>query len=260
MSGNFVIVIRIVVLLFLFSGLTFFGAVLPGSCQDSDYGPYELPGKVMEMPEELRPGNLFEGYRPLQLHVQWHTIPHWLAGEWVSSQYRMLKSWDHSSGAYYTVPSSSNVYQHDHMGDLRDAKGTVWMALISPDITDVDMGNEIDCQNVIAIKVVKAEERSFALRKRIFHVEFDRQSRKINDAYTEEQVTEYALVGPSAVVAAVFNRFYDCYGSMTATTTGGRKLSREREFVNVPARNQIDLVLSLREHLQNVGLGDLIAY
>lgn len=214
----------------------------------------------MEMPEELRPGNSFQGYAELQVHVIWHSIPAWLAGDWVSSQYRVLKSWDHTTGAYYTLPSGSDAYNYYHLGDLADAKGTVWTALISPEIKDLDLGDRIDSQNVVATKIAHVTTTSFAIRERIFHVVINKQDRRILEAYTQEKVTEFGRVEGGMVVAAEYNTLYNADGTRTMTTNAVLVLKRRAQFAQVSFRNGVDLLISLSDHLQNVGLGHLVAW
>ena len=223
-----------------------------------EFGTHKFSGSVEALPKEYQKGEVFQGWPDWQPSIDWMALPDWMGGDWAASDYRIVKSYDHSTGALHTLPRGTHAPYKCHFGDLRDAQGTMWSALIIPDSQTFPLGTYSDCQCTVKIKPLEIQEQGVVLFEKVLHAIFDSATGVIHDTYTEERVTEITPSGNMMLMANSTNQFYDASGSPSQTTNGQRILKRVSQFKPTLNRNGMNLGVGLSEHLQMIGRTDLI--
>lgn len=225
---------------------------------EDEFGSWPFPNAVDELPKEICPGEFFNGFPSRQRNIDWMAIPEWLAGEWVSRDLRIMKSYNHVSGELRTIPTSTNHAMRDHFGDQYDKQGTVWSCNFTPFIVNSHLDNNLeDSTLTIGMKPLEVREDQVALWQRIFHVLY-LPNKQIHDSYTEERVTEFAPQQPGMIMAQCTSKFFDCNGDARTTTNSMRIMHQVKPFQPGQIRAGINLPASLNEHLQATGRGDLM--
>lgn len=230
----------------------------PALADEKDPNPFNLPDTVMALPKELQAGQPFMGYPNLTPQVSWHGIPPWFIGTWKSKEQRITRYVDYESGAWYTIPSVEAVISIESFGDLLDAEGTYWHAMISPGIQDFQKRQFIDTQNVISTKILECAGDHVLIWNRTFHIVYNPAGRQIATSYTEEKVTEYRPTGKVRMKAKSYMRLYDSNGQLQRSAYLLRHYVREQAFQPRRYRDNINLCDSLASHLQVMGRHDLI--
>jgi len=224
---------------------------------DDEFGKWPFPGSVDELPETLRPGQAFNGYPNRQRAIDWMSIPFWLAGDWMSGDLRIMKSYDHVNDKLQTIPTSTTAPIADHFGDQVDKQNTVWSCNITPFVSNMKLDNLMDSQLTIGMKLLEANDEGVALWQRVYHVLYYPNS-QIHDSYTEERVTEFSPQGPGLIMAQCTSKFFDSMGEARTTTNSLRIMNQTKKFRPLGQRAGINLPASLSEHLQATGRGELI--
>ncbi len=224
-----------------------------------EFGPWPFPDSVDELPNETHPGKPFNGFPNYQRTIDWMAIPEWLAGDWLSKDYRVLKSWDHRKQFLTTIPRGTVAPIADHFGDQVDSQGTIWSCNITPFMYTIPLQNFANAQLTIAMKPLEIRADGVALWQRVYHVIYDPNNQSIFDSYTEERVTEFAPSGDNMITAKSTSRFYDENGNATSTTNSVRLMRRTTAFKPLGERLGVNLPISLSEHLQATGRGDLVS-
>jgi len=225
---------------------------------EGEFGSWPFPGSVDALPEGAHPGKPFNGFPSYQRTIDWMAIPAWLAGDWMSKDYRIMKSFDHNSGSLRTIPTSSVTPIADHFGDQLDKQGTVWSCNFTPFIMNVPVESLLDSQMTIGLKPIEVRDDQVALWQRVLHIIHNPANNSIHDSYTEERVTEFQPQGPGMIMAKSTSRFYNPNGDPTFTTNALRIMRLTTKFRPQQQRAGINLPMSLSEHLQATGRGDLI--
>ncbi|MBP7860140.1 hypothetical protein KA183_00540 [bacterium] len=229
--------------------------------EDGDFGPYIFPQGVPPLPDEIQPGQKWQGFPQYRILVDWTQIPKWLSGNWTSKEYRILKTYDHREDMLYTLPMSRDTFAADHLGDMQDREGGIWHAMISPEQISYQKGNLIEYVDCIKIKAERVYDLGFDIRQRFYHVMVDPSEQgnpKIVDAYTEERVNEYKPTRPDICTATIYNRYFDSVGAPTHTTNSMRILRRSSPFQHTATRCGVDLTVNFLDHLREIGRDDLV--
>lgn len=227
---------------------------------EKDPNPFSLPDRVMAMPKELRAGQTFQGYPQLSAQVKWYSIPSGLAGDWISKSQRVLRKDDFETGAYYTIPSVEADTVLEHLGDMTDANGGVWHALISPEVQDYQKQQFMDSQNTISIKMLEQSRNHVLIWSRVFHVVYNPQNYRIFSSYTEEKVRQFEISSSSRLLCRTYVRLYDADGFVNMSARTLRTFSLHKKFQPLNERAGINIPNSLASHLQYVGRHDLISW
>jgi hypothetical protein len=233
---------------------------MPGFAQpEGEFGSWPFPESVDELPDGTRPGQAFNGFpNNYRKNVDWMSIPSWLAGDWISKDLRILKTYDHTNGSLKTLASSTVAPFADHFGDQTDRQGTVWSCNFTPFITNVPLDPLIDSQLCVGMKPLEVRDDGVALWQRVYHVLFVPQNHSIHDSYTEERVTEFTPQGPGMVTAQSTARFYNPAGDPIFTTNSVRIMRMTKPYKPLQQRNGVNLPVSLGEYLQATGRSDLV--
>ena len=249
---------RLICLMAVFLIVSAAGALAQEEGVDDGFGGYPFPGAVDGLPPESQPGQPFRGHPAYQLHIEWAAIPTWLAGDWTSSDYRIMQSLNNQTGEQHNLPTSKNMVVVDHFGDLQDRQGTVWAAMMSPYVMNLPNSGFTDSQQVIGIKALSVSGDGIELWQRIVHVVYDPNSGAIQDSFIEERVSQIAPSGPGLALATVFNRYFDAAGRATVTTRAIRVMRRTRAFQPSGQRDGVDLQSSFAQYLTSSGRPELI--
>lgn len=225
---------------------------------EGEFGTWPFPESVDQLPQGLFPGEAFNGFPNRQRNIDWMAIPNWLAGDWMSGDLRILKSFDHVGGKLRTIPSSTHAPISDHFGDQVDRQGTIWSCNFTPFIVEMNLEQLIDSQLTIGMKPLDVRDDQVALWQRVYHVLHYPQNNMIHDSYTEERVTEFAPQGPGMIMAQCTSKFFDANGDARTTTNSVRIMRQTKAFKPGQQRVGINLPASLSEHLQATGRGDLV--
>tara|TARA_Y100001978_G_C23675553_1_gene426200 strand:+ start:576 stop:1352 length:777 start_codon:yes stop_codon:yes gene_type:complete len=235
--------------------------VLPVQAGDeTDPNPFNLPERVMAMPKELRSGQVFQGYPQLSAQVKWYSIPSGLAGDWISKSQRVLRKDDFESGSYYTIPTVEHDTVVVHLGDMTDANGGVWHALISPEIQDYQKQQFLDSQNTISIKMLEQSANHVLIWSRVFHIIYNPQNYRIFSSFTEERVRQFEILSSTRLVCRSYLRLYDAEGYVQMSAQTLRTFSLQKKYQPLNERSGINLPSSLASHLQYIGHHDLISW
>lgn len=226
---------------------------------EGEFGTWPFPESVDQLPKELCPGETFNGFPNRQRNIDWMAIPEWMAGEWLSGDLRIMKSFDHVSGKFVTIPTSTHAPIADHFGDQYDKQGTVWSCNFTPFIVNMKMSDQLmDSQETIGMKALEVRDDQVALWQRVFHVLYYPHNNVIHDSYTEERVTEFAPQAPGMMMAQCTSKFFDANGDARTTTNSMRITRQTKAFRPGQQRVGINLPASLSEYFQATGRGELI--
>lgn len=246
---------------FLLAAITVILFPLTAAAQpEGEFGTWPFPEAVDSLPDGTHPGQPFNGFPGnYRKNIDWMAIPQWMAGDWLSKDYRILKTYDHVNNQLKTIPSSTIAPFADHFGDQIDRQGTVWSCNFTPFITNIKLENLIDSQLTIGVKPLETRDDQVALWNRVLHVLYEPNSQRIHDSYTEERVTEFAPSGPMMITAQSTSRFYNPDGDPIFTTNSVRLMRLTQQFRPQRQRNGVDLPQSLFEYFQATGRSDLIS-
>ncbi len=240
----------------------FLFCAVPAFAQDEsgEFGRWPFPDSVDALPKECHPGQPFAGFPRYQRTVDWMAIPNWLAGDWLSKDYRILKTLEHSTGVVRTIPTSTISPIADHFGDQIDNRGNAWSCNITPFTNHVLLQQQgmQDSQYVFGMKALEVKADQVAVWQRIIHAIVNPQNNQIHDSYTEERVTEFIPSGEGMITAQGTSAFYDPNGEATYTTNTVRLMRLTKPFRPAAQRFGVDLEGSFIEYLQNSGRGNLV--
>ena len=234
--------------------------VLPACAEEKDPNPFNMPDSVMALPRKLHAGQPFMGYPELKPQIKWFAIPPWLAGTWKSNEQRLTRTVDYESGAWYTIPKVEAAVHEVTFGDLKDADGQQWYALISPEIFDYQKDRFIDTQNTISVKMLECSAEHVMIWSRTFHILYNPAGRQIANSYTEESVCDYQPTTSGRLMCNKYARLYDAYGDLKMSAYILRTYVLTKQFGQNNVRAGIELIPSLTSHLQYIGRHDLIAW
>lgn len=224
-----------------------------------EFGNWPFPEVVDPLPSDMQPGRQFKDFPKYQRAIDWMAVPPWLAGDWRSTDYRTLKTYDHNTNLLYTIPRGSHSPMDDHFGDQQDRNGGVWNCNITPYVMNALINDQNGMQYIIAMKPLENNNDQLVLWQRIIHCIVDAQ-KIIQDSYTEERVTQFSESdSPGVVIAQANSRFYDGgHGKAYVTASSVRMMRCNHPFALMSQRFGVNLPASFYEFLQNTGRGDLV--
>lgn len=247
--------VRLAIILLLLLPVTLALAPVAALAQsEEEFGSYPFAETIDEMPEELHPGQVYKGYPNWKMNeIGWAAIPTWMAGNWKSTDTRIIKTYKHADGTVYGIPTSVRNTTSAHFGDQVDSRGTVWMGLITPYVVNETTDADNDAQDIIGMRPLEVQDGQVALWQRILHVVYSPSDNIIKKAFTEERVSELSLIRPGMMQARVTFRNYDEHGEATWTVSALRIMRQVSPFRPLATRLGVNIKNSLYAYFRNTG-------
>lgn len=247
--------VQLAIILLILLPVAFALAPIEALAQSEDeFGSYPFAETIDEIPAELHAGQVYKGFPNWRMNdVGWAAIPTWMAGNWNSTDTRIIKTLRHSDGTINGLPTSMRNTTNEHFGDQVDSRGTIWMGLITPYVVNETTEADNDAQDVIGIRPLEVQDHQVALWQRILHVVYSPNDNLIKESYTEERVSELSLIRPGMMQARLTFRHYDQKGEATWTVNALRIMRQTSAFRPLATRLGVNLKNSLYAYFRNTG-------
>ncbi|MBI5174599.1 MAG: hypothetical protein HY986_17070 [Candidatus Melainabacteria bacterium] len=157
-------------------------------------------------------------------------IPHWLAGQWLRQESEETSRVDLTTGKALKALGRQPARVLDVFGTYKDKNGQVWMTVPLNAAGSVDRGFALDCHRVKRYQIIETGKNSCVVKVQASHYVVEKSSRKILQAYQDEELNYYKLLRPGLVSTESSVKVFDDKGSARLLT---RAVSTQKRVRNL---------------------------
>ncbi len=157
-------------------------------------------------------------------------IPHWLAGQWLRQESEETSRVDLTTGKALKALGRQPARVLDVFGTYKDKNGQVWMTVPLTASGSVDRGFALDCHRVKRYQIIETGKNSCVVKVQASHFVVDKGSRKVLQAYQDEELNYYKLLRPGLVSTESSVKVFDDKGAARLLT---RAVSTQKRVRNL---------------------------
>ena len=157
-------------------------------------------------------------------------IPHWLAGQWLRQESEETSRVDLTTGKALKALGRQPARVLDVFGTYKDKNGQVWMTVPLTASGSVDRGFALDCHRVKRYQIIETGKNSCVVKVQASHFVVDKSSRKVLQAYQDEELNYYKLLRPGLVSTESSVKVFDDKGAARLLT---RAVSTQKRVRNL---------------------------
>lgn len=157
-------------------------------------------------------------------------VPFWLSGSWQRQETNELSRVELPSGRKLAPVGQQAAKVTDVFGTFKDKKGQVWMTVPLGNTGVVDRGVALDCHQVRRYELVITGPDTALVKVQACHFVVDKRSRRLLQAYQDEEFNEYKLVSTGLVRTLSSVKVFDQQGLPKMQT---RAVSMEKRIKTI---------------------------
>ncbi len=157
-------------------------------------------------------------------------IPHWLAGQWLRQESDEISRVDLTTGKALKALGRQPARVLDVFGTYKDRNGQVWMTVPLTASGSVDRGFAFDCHRVKRYQIIETGKNSCVVKVQASHYVVEKSSRKVLQAYQDEELNYYKLLRPGLVSTESSVKVFDDKGTARLLT---RAVSTQKRVRNL---------------------------